>query len=54
MLSSPTKVKRVDSEIDTGILSDKLGWGQSSSMDTKGSLCSCIEFTNPNSMNFQK
>lgn len=36
MLSSPTKVRKIDSEIDTGILSDKIGWGQSSSVETKG------------------
>jgi hypothetical protein len=36
MLSSPVKARKLDTEIDTGILSDKTGWGQSSSIDTKG------------------
>jgi len=36
MLSSPTKVRKQDSLIDTGTISDQLGWGASSSVDKKG------------------
>ncbi|XP_059484944.1 dmX-like protein 2 [Neocloeon triangulifer] len=35
MLSSPIKVRKQDSQIDTGILGDQSGWGGSSSMDKK-------------------